>query len=207
MADTRVELDHVPPQPAHVELRLLSQPRYLCGARDAVASIARRCGFDEQTSGQLALAVDEALCNVIRHGYGDAPDKPILLRLWPLNCDQVAGPAGGIRIVIEDEARQVEPEQIKSRDLADIRPGGLGVHIIKQIMSASKFEKRTGKQGGMRLIMSKVLEPKPEAGAEGVPTGGANGVPSAAAGSTPGATNDTGKPTTERQPALVKGKG
>lgn len=194
MSNPTVELDQVPPQAPHVELRLLSQPRYLCGARDAVASIARRFGFDEQTSGQLALAVDEALCNVIRHGYDEAPDKPVWLRIWPLDCDCTSGPAGGIRIVIEDEAKQVEPEKIKSRDLADIRPGGLGVHIIKQIMSASRFEKRIGPQGGMRLIMSKVLEPKGE--------GGVPSAPGSASASAPG-----GKPTTERQPALVKGKG
>ncbi len=185
-----------------MELRLLSQPRYLCGARDAVASIARRFGFDEQTSGQLALSVDEALCNVIRHGYGEAPDKPIWVRIWPLHCEQTAGTAGGIRIVIEDEARQVDPELIKSRDLADIRPGGLGVHIIKQIMTASRFEKREGAQGGMRLIMSKVLESKPQGGAGAVSSGASSG-----SGSASNAAPGGGKPTTERQPALVKGKG
>lgn len=162
MSKARTELDAVPGSAPHVELRLLSQPRYLCGARDAVSSIARRFGFDEQTSGQLALAVDEALCNVIRHGYAEAADRPIWVRIWPLEDLTVAGPAGGIRIVIEDEARQVEPDLIKSRDLADVRPGGLGVHIIKQIMSAAKFEKRTGPQGGMRLIMTKVLDTKAE---------------------------------------------
>lgn len=183
MPEPRVELDQVPKTAAHVEMRLLSQPRYLCGARDAVSSIARRFGFDEQTSGQLALAVDEALCNIIRHGYGEAPDRPIWLRIWPLIENECAGAAGGIRIVLEDEAKQVDPEKIKSRDLAEVRPGGLGVHIIKQIMTAAKFEKREGPQGGMRLVMSKKLEPRAE-------------------------TNSTSTTTSsERQPALVKGKG
>ncbi len=183
MPEPRVELDQVPQAPPHVEMRLLSQPRYLCGARDAVSSIARRFGFDEQNSGQLALAVDEALCNIIRHGYGEAPDKPIWLRIWPLNECECAGPAGGIRIVLEDEATQVDPEKIKSRDLAEIRPGGLGVHIIKQIMTAAKFEKREGPQGGMRLVMSKKLEPKADT--------------SSTTTTSPG----------ERVPALAKGKG
>lgn len=166
MQDNRAELEQVPASPPHVELRLLSQARYLCGARDAVSSIARRFGFDEQVSGQLALAVDEALCNVIRHGYDSAPDRPIWVKLWPLNLGSVDGAAGGIRVVIEDEARQVDPAGIKSRDLNDIRPGGLGVHIIRQIMTASKFEKRQGPQGGMRLVMAKRLDPRPESGAK-----------------------------------------
>jgi anti-sigma regulatory factor (Ser/Thr protein kinase) len=188
MPEARVELDQVPQTPPHVEMRLLSQPRYLCGARDAVSSIARRFGFDEQTSGQLALAVDEALCNIIRHGYNDAPDKPVWLRIWPLIETECVGTPGGIRIILEDEAKQVDPEKIKSRDLAEIRPGGLGVHIIKQIMTAARFEKREGPQGGMRLIMSKKLEPKPD-------------TTSSTTSSPPTAS------TSERQPALVKGKG
>lgn len=171
-----VPMDQVPSTPPHVEIHLLSQPRYLCGARDAVGSISRRFGFDEQTSGQLALAVDEALCNVIRHGYNNAPDRPITLKIWPLHEDDMSAAAsapsapgngtpqgpGGVRIVIEDEARQVDPDQIKSRDLAEVRPGGLGVHIIRQIMSATRFEKRPGPQGGMRLVMAKRLEPRKE---------------------------------------------
>ncbi len=161
----RAALDQVPQAPAHVVMRLLSQPRYLCGARDAVSSIARRFGFDEQTSGQIALAVDEALCNVIRHGYDSAGDRPIDLRVWPLNESECTGEAGGIRIVIEDEARQVDPSKIKSRELSDIRPGGLGVHIIQQIMTAARYEQRAGPQGGMRLIMAKKLEPRPDVAA------------------------------------------
>lgn len=182
MPESRVELDQVPTAPPHVEMRLLSQPRYLCGARDAVSSISRRFGFDDQTAGQLALAVDEALCNIIRHGYGGAADRPIWMRIWPLNAETCDGAAQGIQIVLEDEAEQVDPVKIKSRDLADVRPGGLGVHIIQQIMTAARYEKRHGVQGGMRLIMSKSLDPKD--------------------GSTNPASNSG-----ERQAALVKGKG
>lgn len=182
MPDSRVELDQVPTVPPHVEMRLLSQPRYLCGARDAVSSISKRFGFDDQTAGQLALAVDEALCNIIRHGYGGAADRPIWLRIWPLGEKSAGGTAEGIRIVLEDEAQQVDPVKIKSRDLTEVRPGGLGVHIIQQIMTAARYEKREGTQGGMRLIMSKKLEPKD------------------------GSTNSASS-SGERQAALVKGKG
>lgn len=136
-----------------VLLRLTSHPRYLSGARELVTATARRLGFDETVGCQIALAVDEALANVIRHGYGSQPDRPIWVSIWPLGSS--VDDAAGMRIMIEDEAAQVEPDQIKGRDLEDIRPGGLGVHIIRKVMDHACYEKREG--GGMRLVMEKRL--------------------------------------------------
>lgn len=161
MAAGNQHLETVPRTPPHVRVQLLSQARYLSGARDLVAAIAKRYGFEDQVSGQMALAIDEALCNVLRHGYSGADDKPIWLSIWPL-CETTGQPAGGIRIVIEDEARQVDPSVIKGRDLAEIRPGGLGVYIIQQVMDHARYEKRSGAQGGMRLVMAKAVAPATE---------------------------------------------
>jgi anti-sigma regulatory factor (Ser/Thr protein kinase) len=142
----------MPDMPPHIEVRLVSDPIYLSGARELVSSVARRLGFDDLQCSKIALAVDEALCNIIRHGYDRAPDKPIWIRLWPAS----AGPDGkprGIRLQLDDEAKQVEPEQLKSRDLDDVRPGGLGVHIIQEVMDEVVYEKR--QTTGMRLTMTK----------------------------------------------------
>ncbi|MFG0284277.1 MAG: ATP-binding protein [Phycisphaerales bacterium JB039] len=131
-------------------LEFRSDPQCLCGVRELVLSIAKRYGLSDESASRMTLAVDEAVCNIIRHGYQSAPDGPIWLRMWGL-ADQGAGP--GIRIVIEDEARQIEPGQIKGRDLDDIRPGGLGVHIIREVTDEAVYEKRAG--GGMRLTLVK----------------------------------------------------
>ena len=136
----------------HIEIRLISDPIYLSGARELVSSVARRLGFDDLQCSKIALAVDEALCNIIRHGYDRAPDKPIWIRLWPADTDEDGKPRG-LRLQIDDEARQVEIEQLKSRDLDDIRPGGLGVHIIREVMDDVQYSKRETK--GMRLTMVK----------------------------------------------------
>ena len=141
---------------AHVHMRLISDPRYLSGARELVTALARRLGFDETTGCQIALAVDEALANVMRHGYEGATDRPIWIDIWPLE-------GGGLRLMIEDEARQVDPEKIKGRDLEDIKPGGLGVHIIREVMDVAKYERRPEK--GMRLTLEKRLPESRPAGA------------------------------------------
>lgn len=138
----------LPADRARVRVEMASDPLYLSGARELVAAVSRRLGFDELTCSQIALAVDEALANVICHGYGRQPDQPIWVSLWPLDGDVPA-----IKIVIEDEARQVDVSTIKGRSLDDIRPGGLGVHIIQEVMDEVHYEPREGT--GMRLTLVK----------------------------------------------------
>lgn len=154
--------------PTHPQLRLemRSNALLLSGVREMVASVAKRMGFSDETCGQISLAVDEALCNVIRHGYNRQSDRPIWLSLYAQgNGWDRAGGLGGdglpsdgqhpdsLRIVIEDEAKQVDPAVIKSRDLEEVRPGGLGVHIIKSVMDQVVYERR--EHLGMRLTMVK----------------------------------------------------
>ena len=62
-----------------------------------------------------------------------------------------------LAILIEDEARQVDPGEIKGRALDDVRPGGLGVHIIREVMDTAVYEKR--ERAGMRLTMVKHQRP------------------------------------------------
>ena len=131
-----------------VRLEMQSQARFLAAARGMVSNVAQRLGFSETHCGQISLAVDEALCNIINHGYDRKPDGRIWVNVWALDEEP-----GGLKIVIEDRARQVDPKTIRSRDLEEIRPGGLGVFIIKEIMDEVIYEHREG--GGMRLIMQK----------------------------------------------------
>jgi len=139
-----------------IQLELDSDPRYLAGARELVAAVARRLGFGELDCSRIALAVDEALANVICHGYQRDPRGRIWLRLATIDPPD---PEAGVWIVIEDEGKQVDADQIRGRDLADVRPGGLGVHIIHEVMDEVRYEKR--ERVGMRLTMVKRLE-RPE---------------------------------------------
>ena len=134
----------------HLRLEMLSNPLYLAGARSLVASVADRVGLSEDACSHLKLSVDEALCNVIRHGYDSHHDRPIWISIAPLDD---AGKGVGLQVVIEDEARQVDPANIRGRDLDEVRPGGLGVHIILQLMDDVRYERREKK--GMRLTLVK----------------------------------------------------
>lgn len=160
----------------NIQLLIQSSTLLLSGVRELVFHVASRVGFTDEHCGQMALAVDEALCNVIRHGYDRAADRPIWLSIFFLGGLEPGeggkpSPTEAIKIIIEDEAKQVDLEAIKSRDLDEIRPGGLGVHIIQQVMDEVRYEHRQdlgAEQAGrgMRLIMVKRKDSTAGAGPE-----------------------------------------
>jgi anti-sigma regulatory factor (Ser/Thr protein kinase) len=135
--------------PPRVQLTIPSMPRCLAVIRSAVGCMARQEGFPAETIDQLVLATDEALTNVIKHGYDGDPAGQIVMMLRPLRS---AGKPG-LDVVILDRGKSIDPAAICGRDLADIRPGGLGVHIIRSVMDKVQYRRRAG--GGMLLRMVK----------------------------------------------------
>ena len=142
-------------QPVH--LRVHSCPTQLPVVRAAVEKVCELLGFCPETVGAVVLSVDEALTNIIRHAYGGARDQQIEVDLTPLP-DASGGP--GLRISLRDYGRQVDAAQIRSRELEDVRPGGLGVHIMSACMDSVEYRPAEG--GGTVLVMTKTPGGKKE---------------------------------------------
>jgi len=132
-----------------ISIRIFSDPHLLATVRGAIEGLSKCIGFHERSRALIALAIDEALTNVIRHGYDNQNNGMIWLHLW-----RSAEPRG-LRIIIADLGKVTDRSKIKGRELDDVRPGGLGVHIIKETMSESVWEPRAS--GGMRLTLAKWL--------------------------------------------------
>lgn len=137
--------------PPEIQLCILSQPRLLGSVRALLENFAERIGFCGRGCGELMLAVDEGLTNIIRHGYDHAPD----CRIW-LSLRALETPRPGIRVEIEDHQRAFDPEALPTRDLDELRPGGLGVHLMRSVTHLCRHESRDG--GGMRLVIEKFCE-------------------------------------------------
>jgi anti-sigma regulatory factor (Ser/Thr protein kinase) len=123
----------------------------ICVVRCAVETYACRHGFSREEADQIGLAVNEAMANVIKHGYGGECDQRIHVTFSLI--DSSSGAAKGLKVVIRDFGRQVDPECIRSRNLDDVRPGGLGVHLIRSVMDEVGY--RQHDEGGMELTMIK----------------------------------------------------
>jgi len=90
------------------------------------------CGRDEAWTMDLVMAVDEACQNIIRHAYGGWQEPGDIV------VDFIQEP-GSLIVHLMDFADPVDQDKIKSRDLDDVRPGGLGVHLIKSVTDEAIF--------------------------------------------------------------------
>lgn len=142
----------------HLCLTLTSDTAKLAGLREKICQAAACIGFDEPELSQIVLAVDEAIGNVIKHGYDGRPGQPIEVTIaWVQHAGRPA-----LQVVVEDCGRQVDPDTIVGRKLEDVRPGGLGTHIIRNIMDEVTYSVRQPQ--GMCLRMIKALGGGPDGG-------------------------------------------
>lgn len=135
-------------RPGATRLRITSDPANASTVRQLVGSVARACGFAEGDVAALTLAIDEAVCNVIKHAYEGSHDRPIDVLIEPL----VDAGREGIAFTITDEGRQVDPSTIVGRDLEELRPGGLGTHIIRTVMDEVEYTRRECAGMCLRLV-------------------------------------------------------
>ena len=114
------------------QIEIPSDPACLRIIRSSVESICSMAVMDENDSCKVVLAVDEACSNIIRHSYDGATDKPII-------CEGRLE-SGTLFFTLRDFGKKVDPSEIRPRELSEVRPGGLGVHFIREVMDSVVFE-------------------------------------------------------------------
>jgi sigma-B regulation protein RsbU (phosphoserine phosphatase) len=114
-----------------LELRFPAQPRELKAMREAVRERLLSEGAGEGCVRDVVMALDEACQNVIRHAYGPQRGGDIRLEIE----------REGDRLILSlvDFAPRVDPAKVKPRDLEDVRPGGLGTFLIRELMDSAEF--------------------------------------------------------------------
>ena len=117
--------------------------------RNEVTSLSHAAGFDEEWTGRIVLAIDEAITNVIRHTYKNDPEGDIEITG---NADTDA-----LHISIRDFGPKPDLAKVQSRDLKDVRPGGLGCYFIKEIMDEVEYDIETHDVGTeLKLTKKKI---------------------------------------------------
>jgi anti-sigma regulatory factor (Ser/Thr protein kinase) len=122
-------------------IRFSSDTCHLADVRESVRAFLSGHGFDESATGRIVLALDEACTNVIRHAYCHAC-RPVRMEMTALKTK--------IRFVIRDYGKSCDPSKIRGRALEDIRPGGLGVHIIREVFDSVAY---LPQPRGTRLVL------------------------------------------------------
>ncbi len=108
--------------------------------RNFVSGVARKVGFDKDDVNKIELAIDEACTNVIEHAY---------------QCDESCNIDIAIKIdfkkftiIVTDRGKSFTMQDVELPDmksyLAELRVGGLGIYLMKQLMDEVKYQSRSG---------------------------------------------------------------
>lgn len=103
-----------------------------------VSKIAGKVGFAPEQVHRIELAVDEACANIIMHAYDPHAAGKIIIRVR-------ANAGQKIVITLIDTGRTFNPDDVPQHnpsavDLDNLKVGGLGIFLMRQVMDDVRFE-------------------------------------------------------------------
>jgi serine/threonine-protein kinase RsbW len=115
---------------------------------DYVTDCAKEAGLNETEVYAVQLAVDEASTNIIEHGYGQECPNRI-----DITCDIQED---GLKVVIYDDAEAFNPESVPEPEinvsLEEIKPRGLGIFLMRQMMDEIHYQFSPDKGNTLTMI-------------------------------------------------------
>ena len=113
-------------------------------------AVCEEVGFDMSTTMSLNLAMEEAVVNVMSYAYPEGTKGDVTI-------EAVANESGA-KFIISDSGTPFDPtvkEDVDTTLTAEDRPiGGLGIHLVRQIMDSVSYEYINGKNV---LTLRKIL--------------------------------------------------
>ena len=127
------------------KLQVKADLENLSSIADFTTESAGKLGLNEKGVFQLQLAVDEAVSNIILHGYTHRTG-PIHLTIWKENNNNNNN---NIIIRIEDRGEPFNPLKVDKPDLGapleERSPGGLGIHFLITMTDSVHYQFKDGK--------------------------------------------------------------
>jgi serine/threonine-protein kinase RsbW len=129
------------------KLEFSSHTANLALMREFVRKFLDGYNFSEKERLLMVLGVDEACTNIIRYAYELRDDQPITLAMEALR--------GSVRMRLRDYGIQVPVDQMKGRADDQLKPGGLGLYLIRAAFDKVDY---ILKPRGTELVLTKNLE-------------------------------------------------
>lgn len=121
--------------------RWSSCPQELADIRKNVKLTCEKLSFSEKDTNEIVLAIDEACTNIIRYAYNDCRDGEIRLEINQNNQQVI--------FRLHDLAKHVSKDCIEQEPTEPLKPGGLGVMLMRQVMNSVKFVHTSRCQGNI----------------------------------------------------------
>ncbi len=118
--------------------------------RAAVARAVSAGRFPERYLNRLQIAVDEAVTNIIEHGYESRSEGDSAITLnFTVDAD-------AFKIDILDEGFRFDPRKLDDVDIAKHvaagHTGGLGIFLMRKIMDVVEYQYETGRHNRLTLV-------------------------------------------------------
>jgi serine/threonine-protein kinase RsbW len=130
------------------ELRIHPDLGELARIRSEVAGAIRVGGFPEAYTNRILIAVDEAVTNIIEHGYEGPVNGEI-----EIVCE-VEPETFTISII--DQGESFDPRSMTDVDIqrhvAQGKSGGLGIFLIRKIMDVVDYHHETGRHNRLTMV-------------------------------------------------------
>lgn len=132
-----------------LDFQFPARTEQLCTVRQKLREVLSPVSESEAVINCIVLAVGEACMNIIQHAYAKDERGDIIL--------EVEKQGDNMTFRLTDFAHHKTcVEEMKSRPLDEIRPGGLGCHLINEIMDEVRLVDCDGTCGNV-LQMRKIL--------------------------------------------------
>lgn len=108
---------------------------------DRLEAFGAEAGFPPDVTFRLTLALDEIVCNVIRHGFDDDKEHQIQVAV------DVAD--GVVTASVTDDGVAFDPRDAPPPNLntpiEEREPGGLGMHLVRSTMDEVDYRREGGR--------------------------------------------------------------
>ena len=139
---------NLPDTKAEYQLKIPSETDNLELIREFISRLAAKAGFGNEDVNKIELAVDEACTNVIKHAYNKNEKQFIDI--------VVKKDVHKFTIVIADKGKGFDVKKLKTLDmkdyLAEMRVGGLGIHLMHNLMDEINFEIEPGIKNQVTMV-------------------------------------------------------
>jgi len=129
-------------------LTIANETSHLLLVRDFMSRTIRQSSLPKEDENRVVLAVDEAVSNIVEHGYDPGAQGTIEVEI---DADETQ-----FKIIIRDMGRLFNPEAIPNPDVREhVKKGqkrGLGLYIMRQIMDEVRYKFKDGVKNELTLV-------------------------------------------------------